>query len=201
MIVRTVVLAAALLLASCAYAGTPQLPTSTATATTSPSARTTAGALPSKRAGAALVYVPAAGGVVLVGGDQDDETGKPAKLHAWDGKQWRVIDAGRPEARSLAGVAFDADRSALVVYGGSTGVGRDPHDTWEWAAGAWTQRAQTGPAATSHMGTVYEAARHRVLLFGGNDDRPVLFGETWSWDGATWTKLIADGRDRSCTTP
>jgi hypothetical protein len=151
------------------------------------------GTAPSARAGAFLVYAPPLNAVLLFGGDQADETGKVAKLHAWDGARWRIVDPGRPIALSLASVAYDTDRSTLVIYGGTTGVGRDPKDTWEWTNGVWTQRATTGPTATSHMATVYEASRKRVLMFGGNDDRPVIFGETWTWNGTAWTKIDVAG--------
>jgi hypothetical protein len=93
-----------------------------------------------------------------------------------------------PSARVGMGMAYDAGREEVVLFGG-VGVYGTPHlgDTWVWDGTTWTQRfPATSPSARESTMT-YDAARGRLVLFGGRGDTAVL-NDTWTWDGTTWTE-------------
>jgi len=87
-----------------------------------------------------------------------------------------------PSARLSPGMAYDAARGRVVLFGGV-----DVNvfgDTWTWNGTDWTKRSPVlSPSAGSGMGMAYDAARHRVVLFNGNG-----FGDTWTWNGTDWRK-------------
>lgn len=87
-----------------------------------------------------------------------------------------------PAARTNTTLAFDAGRSALLLFGGE-GVGTAFSDTWAFSAGRWTAltanlSASPGPRYGS-MST-YDASDGYLLLFGG-----MLGGSRY----ATWALL------------
>ncbi len=84
----------------------------------------------------------------------------------WTQKQ----DIG-PEARSSVGMAFDAARGRIVLFGGQIGI-RPLRDTWEWDGSLWTQAADMGPAARGGHAMTYDSNRKRIVLFGGNGAAP-----------------------------
>ena len=90
-----------------------------------------------------------------------------------------------PPAREGMGMAYDAARSEVVLFGGIDSTGTTLGDTWTWDATTWTQEhPATSPPARYAMGMTYDAARGDVVLFGGYS---LYFGDTWTWDGTTWT--------------
>ncbi|NOT34768.1 MAG: T9SS type A sorting domain-containing protein [Candidatus Eisenbacteria bacterium] len=96
----------------------------------------------------------------------------------------------RPPARYSSGVAFDSDRSVLVMFGGW--AGSPLGDTWEWDGSTWRLAATTGPAARNAPALAYDSVRRKTVLFGG-DSPGVTRGDTWEWDGAAWTQLAVSG--------
>src|SRR5438128_4978378 len=90
-----------------------------------------------------------------------------------------------PSPRYDAGMAYDAARGQVVLFGGqdaSSFFG----DTWTWDGAAWTLRTPAhSPPPMCCMGMAYDAARGQVVLFGGYDFAPI--GDTWTWDGTDWT--------------
>lgn len=108
----------------------------------------------------------------------------------WDGNNWSsVAVAIAPPPRAHTGMAYDAVRSLVVMFGGSGVAGFRFGDTWEYDGSNWTQRlpAQSpsprlGPALT------YDSARSRTVLFGGSDNFGNPHNDTWEWDGSNWTQ-------------
>lgn len=152
------------------------------------------GIFPSPRSGHELVYHEQLKMVLLVGGGQgqNESPETPGNIWGWDGERWRIVNADGPARRDLGGVAYDARRGVLVLYGGYT---RETcyTDTWEWNGQTWTEKAVTGPGVCDHFLMTYDAARGRVVLFGGQDAALTPQAETWEWDGETWSQAAISG--------
>jgi len=147
---------------------------------------------PSARQGAALAHDSARGRAVLFGGLNDFMGNPVGDTWEWDGATWtQLFPATSPPARDSAGLAFDATRSRVVLFGGWS----CPHhggctyfgDTWEWDGIAWTQRfpATSPPARGGHV-LAYDGHRRRVVLFGGRGSGG--FSDSWEWDGTNWSQ-------------
>ena len=69
------------------------------------------------------------GGALGIGGGGLNDT------WAWDGTRWDSLDLApaylRPPGRTWHDLAWDAERRALVVFGGWIGHGVELGDTWE----------------------------------------------------------------------
>ena len=67
----------------------------------------------------------------------------------WDGRQWREVGAGvgemsgeRPQARTVAAMAFDSGLGRIVMYAGR-GAERQAHgDLWAWDGKRWRRLDQ-----------------------------------------------------------
>jgi hypothetical protein len=88
-------------------------------------------------------------------------------------------------ARAGAGIAFDAARSRLVVYGDTTGLS----DTWESNGTTWTKVLATGPLGVKNPQLTYHTGRKRVVLWAST----WATGGLWSWDGAAWSAITLAG--------
>jgi cysteine-rich repeat protein len=94
-----------------------------------------------------------------------------------------------PAERSGFGLAYDAHRKRVVLFGG---LGF--RDTWEWDGARWLLvQAATAPPARAMHAMTYDPIRRRVVVFGG---RTSLAGtnselnDTWAWDGTTWIEIV-----------
>lgn len=98
-----------------------------------------------------------------------------------------------PSPRFLHGLAFDSNRSRVVMFGGATSATAGlVGDTWEWDGNNWTQVAETGPSARAQFAVAYDRNRSRLVLFGGLTASGSS-GETWEWDGQDWTQVSETG--------
>jgi hypothetical protein len=97
--------------------------------------------------------------------------------------------AGGPLAREKMGMANDAPRGQVVLFGGyASSLGQDVADTWTWDGHTWSeQHPVDAPSARCCMTVAYDPATRQVVLFGGIDDQGVTQSDTWTWDGANWT--------------
>jgi hypothetical protein len=90
---------------------------------------------PQARSFAGMVFDTTVGRPLLFGGTANQQVFND--LWEWDGAlgQWTSLDgasaSARPAGRQWAGVAYDTDRSRLVVFGG--GAETDLWDLWEWS--------------------------------------------------------------------
>ncbi len=103
------------------------------------------------------------------------------RLNAWS---WRRISNAL--RRYDHGMAYDAARNQVVVFGGAETPDRVNADTFVRAADQWVLRAPAhSPSPRSALSMTYDAVRQNILVFGGDDK-----SETWTWDGTDWTQRM-----------
>jgi Tol biopolymer transport system component len=140
--------------------------------------------------GMTIVYDTKRKVVVLFGGS--GETGRFLN-ETWEfnGQNWkRVETAHAPQVRIWAGMAYDAVRGKVVLYGGrKNDNGEAFNDTWEYDGQDWTliQTANPGQRGDG-PGMVYDTCRNKIVLFGGAANG-VYYNDTWEYDGTSWKKV------------
>jgi hypothetical protein len=103
-----------------------------------------------------------------------------------------------PAFRSGHALAFDTNRSRVVLFGGNAQVpGTTPgtalaDDTWEWDGDNWTQVNDIGPSPRHMLAMAFDRKRNRLVLFGGLTGSAGM-GDTWEWDGQDWTQVSETG--------
>lgn len=134
-----------------------------------------------------MTYDAARQRVVLFGGyDPANGTTARADTWEWDGLTWQPrTPAHAPPATYYHAMTYDAARSRVVLFGGSSAS-----TTWEWDGTDWADRTSAPPpTARSNPALVYDGVRHRVILFGGIEAGTNLYlQDTWEWDGTTWVQ-------------
>ena len=118
----------------------------------------------------------------------------------WDGAAWTPVHATSPapEGRAYPGLAYDAARHQIVLYGGqrSTQDCQQPQftDTWTLSATVWQHVADGGPSGRTSMVMSYDPQRERVVLFSGGLGCGIAPADTWEWDGTRWAGAQDPGR-------
>jgi uncharacterized protein (TIGR03437 family) len=129
--------------------------------------------------------------VVLFGGWNSRLSQVYGDTWVWDGSNWiQRFPARSPDPRAGHGLAYDAGRREIVLFGGWGNRGLF-NDTWVWDGVTWNLREPTGgrPPAHSDTALVYDEARGEVVLFGGccgGEGRLGHRNDTWVWDGQRW---------------
>src|SRR5206468_2208845 len=92
-----------------------------------------------------------------------------------------------PSPRNAMGMAYDAARSQVVLFGGCCDAQSGLlNDTWAWDGTTWIQlHPPTSPPPRAAFGIAYDVDRQDVVIFGGEGG---ALTSTWTWDGATWTE-------------
>jgi hypothetical protein len=109
--------------------------------------------------------------------------GSTLQVLEFDGLRWTApLSSVAPPTRSSCGLAYDAARGRVLLYGGyRSGYGRFG-DTWDWDGKSWTLlQPQHSPGLRSRAAMAHDAVRGRVVLFDN--------GQTWEWDGSDWTQV------------
>src|SRR5207248_2070290 len=94
--------------------------------------------------------------------------------------------------RITAGMAYDAIRKQVVLFGGTVANTEYFNDTWTWDGSNWTEQTPTNsPPGRAYTSMAYDPTSLSVVLFGGCS---TCFGiptdsDTWSWNGQDWTEL------------
>lgn len=134
-----------------------------------------------------LVYDEARGVTVFFGSDLSSR----AETWTWDGLEWRLASQSGPPPRNSPGMAYDAARERVVLFGGWTCCPtRYLSDTWEWDGREWTLVATGGVPARTRARLAYDPNRGVTLLLGGLSGGYV--DDFWAWDGVGWTQLAPD---------
>ena len=152
---------------------------------------------PSAREGAATANDGST--MYLSGGKQGTNVGGYDELWSFDGTDWTLetpAGGGFP-ARGTHATAWDAARSVLVLFGGTTNSPVWPtrlNDTWEWTpAGGWVPASPlTSPDPVGFIDMVYVPGLGCVVHGGAAMDASGVAytsGDTWAYDGTTWTKI------------
>jgi hypothetical protein len=137
---------------------------------------------PSVRHDFGLVWDSVRKKAVLFGGisiDISGVSGVPKQdIWEWDPESgaWteRTVQGSKPSQRHAMGMAFDATRNKVVVFGGSDiSSGGNRNDLWDWdpTNAAWTQRlagTETGaPVGRMYSSMVSDEGRARLELIAG----------------------------------
>ncbi|MEZ5966300.1 MAG: kelch repeat-containing protein [Planctomycetota bacterium] len=108
------------------------------------------------------------------------------------GPQWTNISQGlQPGGRLMHGLAYDANRDRVVLFGGSTdGATTSYNDVWELADSTWQNVVVSSrpPARMGHS-MVYDVNRAETIVFGGRANSSTYFNDTWGWGGSAWVNL------------
>lgn len=141
----------------------------------------------------ARAYAPMASSAtsaVLFGGKNFD--GPLYDTWKWNGTNWTQVTGFTPgttcpSARYGAMMAYDANHSKWVLFGGVTANGYS-NETWTFNGTTWTNVTPTTSPASRALGVMaYHTASTSVVLFGGlGADRD--YGDTWVWNGTTWAQ-------------
>ena len=108
----------------------------------------------------------------------------------WDGKNWsQVLTKTVPPARVGGGLAHCQRSNKLVLFGGGTGWGLVPNDTWEWSGNDWILKKVLAPTRRGLHGMASVPGRGTVVIHGGETDFKSVGDETWEWDGQKWQQL------------
>ena len=91
-----------------------------------------------------------------------------------------------PGPRSEMGLAYDAARRVVVLFGGTDMNGVGLNDTWTWDGAMWTHETPPRfPQRRESPMLAYTAVGKRVVMFGGLGPGG-LRNETWTWNGSNW---------------
>lgn len=123
---------------------------------------------PSPRAGAGMCYDPIRQEVLLLGGDQGNNTNT---FYRWNGSTW-MSGGFQPISSAETSLAFDVVRGVAVALVGG--------NTFEWnGQGNWVARPSANtPTGASGDPIAFDVARGNTVVFTGT--------ETWTWDGIDW---------------
>jgi hypothetical protein len=143
---------------------------------------------PSARDGMGMTYDAARGEVVLTGGYSIAGGAHVRDTWTWDGTTWtKQHPLASPSGRDSVGMAYDASRGEVVLFGGFDDSASSLGDTWTWNGTTWTrEHPATSPSDRGGPGLTYDAAAAEVLLFGGRSVDVGTLGDTWTWDGTIW---------------
>jgi hypothetical protein len=146
---------------------------------------------PTGRNASAMVYDAATSQVLLFGGIDTSGTSQN-DLWAWNGITWTQLipsnSPGSPSARDDFGMAYDAARSEVVLFGGNDSSG-NRNDTWLWNGSNWSQASPaTVPPAREAPGMAYNAVLGQTVMFGGTTGGTNYLNDTWVWNGTNWTE-------------
>ncbi len=149
------------------------------------------GPRPSARSGHAMAYDPAAGRILLFGGERPDGT-FDAEVWGYDEAEgWSAVAAPGTAPTPRADAAWAQHPEGTVLFGGR--APGELGDTWTFDGESWTARGDAGPSARWGSGAAYLPGIDAVVLFGGTNAGGAAFDDTWLWDGRTWTASSATG--------
>ena len=141
---------------------------------------------PSPRFDAKAVFDPIRRRVVMTAGT-DAGGGLRHDTWEWDGSTWsEILTSFAPPTRNGTAVAWNAPRRNIELFGGAPSSGAfDINDTWELAAGTWTQLVPNSlPPGRSQHTLIATSDGTGVLAFAGTTDTTTN-AELWRlrWTG------------------
>lgn len=101
-----------------------------------------------------------------------------------------IPGAQLPDARSRAGMAWDAARGEMVLFGGvpqEFGDGFALGNTWTFDLQGWHRRSPAlSPPPSAIVLMAYDSAHQEVVVYVPNF-AGCNSATMWTWDGSTWT--------------
>jgi hypothetical protein len=88
------------------------------------------------------------------------------------------------------GIAYDAARGEVVVFGGMGEPYGDScrADTWVWNGSMWLDKTLAfGPTPRCSPVLSYDPIKRKVVMFGGWNHQD--FNDSWEWDGTSWVDV------------
>jgi len=105
----------------------------------------------------------------------------------WDGMNWQqVVTSTQPQPRRSMGMAFDASRGIVVMYGGYVGTSWTD-ETWEYDGTDWTLSTASLAPTLVVPKLVWDDARQRLVLLGLSSN---LTAYTYEWIGGSWVQRV-----------
>jgi hypothetical protein len=152
---------------------------------------------PPERAAAAMTYDAALGEIVLFGGFSFATAAGYTLNDTWEyhAGTWTNLtgSAGTaPPSRYFAGLAYDANDSAAVLFGGLNNASATLGGTWEFLGGHWsnvTANQTASPASSAAPAFASDAADGDAVLFGGGTSPAPFQNQTWTFAGNLWTNV------------
>jgi hypothetical protein len=158
---------------------------------------------PTPRTGHAMAWYPPLNQVIMVGGASPGvgtlQSGWSNEAWGWNGSDW-LSAPSVPYGIASHGLAYDASRDRLVLFGGaagpsSSGMWAGTSKVTEFDGATWkTVSVSASPPATRNAAFAYDPVRSQTVLFGGSvgvqNSGPysiAITGETWTWNGSAWT--------------
>lgn len=143
-------------------------------------------------------------GACAPGERQEHEVAEPstAGLVLESGVWTERTPSSAPSPRYRHGMAYDAARAELVVFGGTETIYdgqavRTAGDTWTWDGTSWAQRCGSGacgPAPRRYAALAYDPRPGRqVTVLVGGIGQGTTFGDTWEWNGQSWQARCTTG--------
>jgi N-acetylneuraminic acid mutarotase len=153
---------------------------------------------PPARSAHAMVYDAQRARVLLFGGRKESTDALGTWTHfndLWQFKNgdWQQVEtATAPPAREFAGLAYDADRDRVIMFGGYNykadgKTSQAVFDTWEFDGSNWTEVQNVGPSVNKPL-LVFDAARHETLLLGIDATAKTLMYR-WDVPSKTWKSI------------
>jgi hypothetical protein len=142
---------------------------------------------------ASLVYDSTRRTMLLVSGPAiaGDSEPRATEIWRWMGERWVLVDRSGPRREEFGSVAFDAERSLLVVpvlYAGPD------QGTWEWDGTSWRRSTAARPSTRQTYGVTFDPRNRKVVLVGGQGSaRGPYFDDVWTWDGRRWEETLTSG--------
>ncbi len=156
------------------------------------------GPIPSARTGHRMVYDSAHSRTILFGGHDGNYLDDVWEFDSTS-KTWTNVTpatGSKPAPRFDHGMAYDASRGKVVVYGGradSPSTQGYIGDTWEWdtAGRFWTHKSSNTLVTFGLGGSqlAYDPIRNQIILFGGRAYFNFGSTVTYAWNGTNWINL------------
>lgn len=152
-----------------------------------------------------MVYDEAINKLVLFGGERSAGS-QEDRTWLFDGanREWTALPANppnTPSARSSEGLAYDATRGQIVLFGGFVGGTNVSGQTWTFDGTSWTNRTSCGPGPSPRSSPAMAWDGQEVVLFGGRDANQTNLGDTWLWKPDPVTGELCWFQDLGSTHP
>ncbi len=102
-------------------------------------------------------------------------------------KQWAPLPLGAPASHYLGGLAYDAKRDKVVLFGGQDTIAFDPSpDTWEFDGARWAKSSAAPVSLFQTSQLAYDSVREAVVVLGKTKITDTALN-TYAFNGVSWS--------------